>query len=63
MIQMATATIAVVLLLRTGVSKWALLAAVSSCLCTTISVLLFGGRRSGNIPQDDAPARRPKTIR
>jgi ABC-type cobalamin transport system permease subunit len=45
MAQMAGATVAAVLLVETGVSKWSLLAAVIACALTTVSVLLFGSRR------------------
>ena len=45
MAQMAGATIAIVLLVGTGVSQWTLVATVITCVLTTISVLLFGGRR------------------
>ena len=63
MAQMATATVAVVLLLRTGVSKWSLLAAVSTCVCTTISVLLFGARRGDAVREDASAPRKRKAIR
>ena len=45
MMQMAAATVAAILLVRTGVSTWALTAAVTACVLTTISVLIFGTRR------------------
>ena len=45
MAQMAGATIAIVLLFGTGVTPWALTATVITCVLTTISVLLFGGKR------------------
>jgi hypothetical protein len=41
---MAGATVALVLLIRTGVSTWSLVATASTCLLTTVSVLLFGAR-------------------
>ena len=44
MTQMATATVALILLLWTGVSRWSLAAAVAACASTTVSVLLFGSR-------------------
>jgi hypothetical protein len=34
------------LLLRTGISTEALVAVCATCLFTTVSVVLFGGRRS-----------------
>jgi hypothetical protein len=45
MLQMAAATVAAVLLIRTGVTTWALLAALLACVLTTISVIFFGARR------------------
>jgi hypothetical protein len=39
------ASLGVTLLLQTGVTKGALLAVTLTGLCTTVSVLLFGGRR------------------
>ena len=58
MVQMAAATVAVVILVRTGVSKWSLLAAVVTCALTTVSVLLFGGRRHGDAHQDATASRK-----
>ena len=43
MAQMATATIALVLLVATGVSGWSIAAAVTACALTSLSVVLFGG--------------------
>ena len=43
--QMAGAVAAVGLLLGSGPTALALGAVVFTCLCTTLSVLLFGGRR------------------
>lgn len=44
MVQMAAATIALILLVRTGLSPSTLVAAIATCVATTISVLLFGSR-------------------
>ena len=45
MAQMATATVALVLLVETGVSRWCLAATATTCVLTSLSVLLFGGWR------------------
>jgi hypothetical protein len=42
--QMAGAVVSAYLLLRTGLNELSLGAVVFTCLCTTVSVLLFGGR-------------------
>ena len=42
--QMAGATVAMVLLIDTGVSTSSLLATVVACALTTVSVLLFGSK-------------------
>lgn len=44
--QIVGATSALLLLIQTGLNPWSLGAAVIACTLTTISVLLFGGRRS-----------------
>lgn len=44
--QIVGATTTLLLLARTGVNAWSLGAAVVACTLTTISVLLFGGRRA-----------------
>jgi hypothetical protein len=43
--QIAGATIAFLLLARTGVTALSLAVVVATCTFTTISVLLFGGRK------------------
>ena len=43
-LQMFGASLSVVLLLKTGVSPVSLTAVVLTCLCTTVSVLVFGSR-------------------
>jgi hypothetical protein len=48
MSQMAGATVAVILLIATGVSEWALRATVVTCVMTTVSVMLFGAKRRGH---------------
>ena len=47
LIQMFGASLSVVLLLKTGISQVSLFAVALTCLCTTVSVLLFGSRRPG----------------
>jgi hypothetical protein len=46
MAQVCGAGFSIALLLESGVSAAALVAVVITCVLTTISVLLFGGRRS-----------------
>jgi arsenate reductase (thioredoxin) len=46
-IQMLGAVVSLFLLVQTGVSTLALSAVVLTCVCTTVSVLLFGSRRRG----------------
>jgi hypothetical protein len=48
MSQMAGVTVAVILLIATGVSEWAVLATVVTCVMTTVSVMLFGAKRRGH---------------
>lgn len=57
MMQMAAATVAAVLLLRTGVTTWSLLAAVTASILTTVSVLLFGVPRRHCAARSDSPSR------
>lgn len=45
MAQMAGATVAVVLLVSTGVTAASLFAAIVTCVFTSVSVLLFGAPR------------------
>lgn len=47
LIQMFGASLSVVLLLKTGISLVSLSAVALTCLCTTVSVLLFGSRPGG----------------
>ena len=44
MMPMAAAMLAAILLFRTGVTRLSVIAAVSACLLTTISVLIVGAR-------------------
>jgi hypothetical protein len=44
MMQMTGAVVSFYLLLRTGMNDLSLSAVAFTCLCTTVSVLLFGGR-------------------
>jgi hypothetical protein len=44
--QMIGAVAAAYLLIQTGMNELSLGAVVFTCACTTVSVLLFGGRRS-----------------
>ena len=50
MAQMAAGTVAAILLIETGVSSWALIAVLVTCALTTISVLLFGAKRTPEGP-------------
>ncbi len=43
--QMSGAVVSFYLLAQTGVNELSLAAAVATCLCTTVSVLLFGSRK------------------
>lgn len=45
-LQMFGASMGAVLLFQTGVTRLSLLVVVITGLCTTLSVLLFGGRKS-----------------
>ena len=58
MMQMAAATVAAILLVRTGVSMWTLTAAVTACVLTTMSVLMFGTRRPRAWSRTHTPPRR-----
>ena len=46
-VQMLGALVSLFLLVKTGVSTLALTAVVLTCVCTTVSVLLFGSHRRG----------------
>jgi arsenate reductase len=46
-IQMVGAVVSLILLVQTGVSTLALSAVVLTCVCTTVTVLLFGSYRRG----------------
>jgi hypothetical protein len=46
-IQMVGAVVSLILLVQTGMSTLALSAVVLTCVCTTVSVLLFGSYRRG----------------
>jgi arsenate reductase (thioredoxin) len=50
-LQMLGAVISLLLLLHTGISTWTLRAVVITCVCTTVSVLLFGSHRQGRKPE------------
>jgi hypothetical protein len=46
-LQMLGAVVSLFLLLQTGVSTLTLSVVVITCVCTTVSVLLFGSHRQG----------------
>jgi hypothetical protein len=63
--QMIGAVVSAYLLIRTGMNEFSLGAVVVTCLCTTVSILLFGrrnargGGKSGRPkPRQDAHAKR-----
>ena len=56
--QMIGAVMSFILLIQLGINEWSLGAVVLTCLCTTVSVLLFGGRRSNPPSNSDSKSER-----